>query len=62
MDLEAAMREARKVVDEQAQDETLWFQPQYITEDVLQRALRRLHEVIEGKTWQECADEALRGK
>ncbi len=37
----------RKVVDEQAEDEGLWFVPVTITEDILQRALRRLHAVIE---------------
>ncbi len=37
-----------QVVNEQANDVGLWFIPVYITEDILQRALRRLHAVIEG--------------
>ena len=36
------------VVNEQAEDEALWFIAEYITEDFLQRALRRLHAAIEG--------------
>lgn len=43
----------KKVVAEQAEDEGLWFNAVYITEDYLQQALRRLHRVIEkelGKT------------
>jgi hypothetical protein len=44
------MNEAKvlAVVEEQANDEGLWFIPVTITEDILQRALRRLHEAIEG--------------
>lgn len=42
------LEKIQKVVDEQAEDESLWFIPRYITEDLLQRALRRLHAVIEG--------------
>ncbi len=38
----------KKIVKEQAEDESLWFIPSLITEDILQRALRRLHAVIEG--------------
>lgn len=51
----------RAVVDEQANDEGLWFVPVTITEDYLQKALRRLHEVIEGKSSEECAAEVLKG-
>jgi len=43
----------KKLVAEQAEDEGLWFNAVYITEDYLQRALRKLHRVIEnelGKT------------
>ena len=36
------------VVDEQAEDDRLWFGPEYITKDSLQKALRRLHAAIEG--------------
>ncbi len=48
-----------KIVDEQANDWSLWFEPRTIREKVLQRALRRLHVAIEGKTETECAITAL---
>lgn len=35
------------VVNEQGEDEGLWFVCEYITEDYLQRALRRLHAAVE---------------
>lgn len=44
-----ALQEMRKIVDEQACDEGLWFVPVTITEDILQRALRRLHAAVEGE-------------
>jgi hypothetical protein len=47
----------KAVVDEQADDDGLWFIPVTITEDILQKALRRLHAVIEGKTPEQCAME-----
>jgi len=37
----------KRLVNEQAEDEGLWFNPKYITEDYLQQALRHLHYVIE---------------
>ena len=40
----------RATVDEQAEDEALWFDAETISEAYLQAALRRLHEAIEGKT------------
>ena len=49
-----------RVVNEQAEDGGLWFVPQTITEDILQNALRRLHEAVEGKSSEECARAALR--
>lgn len=49
----------RALVNAQAKDKGLWFVPITITEDYLQSALRRLHEVIEGKTSAQCAIEAL---
>jgi hypothetical protein len=49
----------KAVVDEQANDEGLWFVPTTITEDILQRALRRLHAAIEGKSPEQCAIETL---
>lgn len=48
-----------QMVDEQANDDGLWFVPVTITEDYLQRALRRLHAAIEGKSPEECAMEVL---
>ncbi len=36
------------LVNEQAEDESLWFIPEYVTEEYLQKALRKLHAVIEG--------------
>ena len=41
------MREALKVVLEQAEDEALWFRAQTAPEAYLQAALRRLHQVVE---------------
>lgn len=38
----------KAVVDEQAEDESLWAKPVYISENYIQRALRRLHAAIEG--------------
>ena len=50
-----SLAEAQKLVDKQAEDEGLWFIPQTITEDYLQRALRQLHAAVEGKSPTECA-------
>ena len=54
------LAEAQKVVDEQANDESLWFDAEYITEAMLQKELRRLHEVIEGVSQLDAASDALR--
>lgn len=43
-----ALAKARAVVNEQAEDGGLWFAAETITEAMLQRALRRLHAVVEG--------------
>jgi hypothetical protein len=51
--------EVKAVVDEQANDDSLWFVPVTITEDILQKALRRLHAAIEGKSPEQCAVEVL---
>jgi len=48
------------VMNEQAEDGGLWFVAETITEDYLQRALRRLHAAIEGKSQEQCAREALK--
>lgn len=57
--LESQLADIRKFVNEQADEKGLWFVPQTVTEDYLQRALRSLHEVVEGKTSVECAIAAL---
>ena len=41
--------EARAVSQEQAADETIWFNPVYATEEYLMAALRRLHKAVEGE-------------
>jgi hypothetical protein len=45
----------RAVVNEQAHEDALWFQPRSVPEHILQDSLRRLHAVIEGKTPEQCA-------
>jgi len=45
--LKAELAEIREKVDSQAEDEGLWFVPEYASEDYLQRGLRELHSVIE---------------
>lgn len=41
------MSTLREIVNEQAEDDNLFFVPKTITEEVLMRALRRLHHAIE---------------
>lgn len=41
------MSKAMEIVDQQAEDEGLWFKPKYCTEDYLQIALRELHDAVE---------------
>lgn len=38
---------ALALVHQQAEDESLWFKPEHITEDILQKALRELHAHVE---------------
>lgn len=52
---------AQAVVDQQAGDDSLWFVPETLEEDIFQKALRRLHAAVEGKTPEECAGLALTG-
>ena len=40
---------AQQVVDEQAEDEGLWFRAQTAAEAYLQQELRRLHAAVEGE-------------
>lgn len=49
----------RAIVDEQANDDGLWFVAETCAEAYVQQALRRLHAVIEGKTPEQCAMETL---
>lgn len=49
MTAEEKLVSIQAVVDEQANDDGLWFDAVYITEAYLQAALRRLHAVIEGE-------------
>ena len=41
------MKEIIDLVNKQAEDEGLWFDAVYVTESMLQAALRELHRVIE---------------
>lgn len=52
----------KAIVEEQAADEDLWFICRLVSEDYLQRALRRLHAAIEGKSPEECASAVLAGE
>lgn len=54
-----ALEKAKALVDVQAKDESLWFEAVYVSEAILQQALRKLHEVIEGKSQEDCAKAAL---
>lgn len=49
----------KALVEEQANDDGLWFIAETVAEAYLQQALRRLHAVIEGKSPHECAIETL---
>ena len=51
----------REAVNSQAEDEGLWFEAKTAPEAYLQQELRRLHEIIEGKTGDECAREVVAG-
>jgi hypothetical protein len=42
------LNDARKLAAQQAEDDGLWFDAAYVTENYLQRALRTLAAVIEG--------------
>ena len=57
--LSAEGRLIQELVDEQAEDEGLWFIARTAPEACLQAALRRLHEVIEGRTGDEIAKDLV---
>ena len=59
-DADARLLAIQAVVDEQARDDGIWFCAKTVAEAYLQCQLRRLHEVIEGKTSAECAVDFLR--
>ena len=60
--LSAERSALQAIVNEQAENEGLWFIAKYATEAYLQSELRRLHEAIEGKTGDEIAREIVSGK
>lgn len=41
------LKQLRKIVEEQAEDEGLWFIAKYASEAYLQTALRKIHAAIE---------------
>ncbi len=57
--LEVRQVKLEAVAAEQAADDGLWFQAQTAPEAYLQQELRKLHEIIEGKTSVECAEKTL---
>jgi len=59
LDARGRINAAMAIVNNQAEREDLWFKPEYITEDLLQQELRRLHAAIEGVSQEECALRAL---
>jgi len=50
-----------QIVEKQAKMDDVWFVAETITEDMVQKQLRLLHEVIEGKTSAGCAWDFLNG-
>jgi len=55
----AAYQAARKLVDEQAADDGLWFIATTAPEAYLQQELRRLHAVIENKSMVQCVKDLM---
>ena len=47
--LQARLDKIQAEVDRQAEDEGLWFISEYATEQYLQDALRKLHQIVEDK-------------
>ena len=52
-----ALAEPRRLVDEQAEDEGLWFVPETAAEAYLQQELRRLHAAVEYAALAETPEE-----
>lgn len=53
------LRRAQELIAQQAEDEGLWFEAQTMPEAYLQQELRKLHTVVENKSPEVCAIEAL---
>jgi len=49
----------KALVEEQANDDGLWFQAETCAEAYLQQELRRLHATIEGKSPEQCVSDLL---
>lgn len=49
----------RAIIEEQANDDGLWFEAETCAEAYVQAALRRLHETIEGESSEQCAVKAI---
>lgn len=60
--LQARIDKIVALTSEQAEDKSLWFDAHYITEDILQKALRRLHAVIEDSARSDPAPSAEGGE
>lgn len=60
MTLEEKWNLLLEIVNRQADDPSIWFVAETITESFLQQALRELHMAIDGMTQEEGAKRALR--
>lgn len=58
--LRAELAKIRALVAEQAEDAGLWFNPHTAPEAYQQQELRRLHALIEGRSQEECARDAIK--
>ena len=54
------MNDIQKLVNEQAEDEGLWFEAKTAPEAYLQQELRRLHYAIENNTKENTTNESIR--
>jgi len=54
-----ALGAVKSFVSQQADDDGLWFSAETAAEGYLQSELRRLHAFIEGKSPEDCANEAI---
>lgn len=58
---EAALREVKALVDQQAEDDGLWFHAETAAEAFVQRELRKLHAAVDGVSPQEIARDIIEG-